>query len=52
MALQVQRLADGLGKGLTPAQERQQLVERWLNASDNRDAALQQRFIQALQASL
>ncbi len=52
MALQVQRLAEGLGKGLTPDQERQQLIERWLNANGNRDAALLQRFVQALQASL
>lgn len=50
MALQVQRLADGLGKGLTPAEEAQQLVERWLHAKP--EAAFAPRFIEALKQVL
>ncbi len=47
MELQVQRLAEGLGKGLSAAQEMQSLLQRWLAVSA--DAAQQQRFITALE---
>jgi len=50
MELQVQRLAEGLGKGISPEQERQQLVSRWLTAEA--DSELKARFIAALKASL
>lgn len=50
MELQVQRLAEGLGKGLTAEQERQQLVQRWL-ASDASDT-LNGRFVSALKTAL
>lgn len=49
MELQVQRLAEGLGKGLSKDQERIQLISRW---PANAEAALLQRFITALRASL
>lgn len=49
MELQVQRLAEGLGKGLNTEQERVQLVERWLAAAQ---PALTVRFVSALKASL
>ncbi|WP_430462658.1 DUF349 domain-containing protein [Thalassolituus sp. LLYu03] len=48
MELQVQRLADGLGKGLTTEQERIALTERWLSEGT---PALQARFISAVKAS-
>ena len=47
MELQVQRLADGLGKGLDARQEMQQLLQRWLQV--NADLQQQERFIQALE---
>ncbi len=50
MELQVQRLAEGLGKGLSVDQERQQLVSRWLTVKAS--AELKARFINALKASL
>lgn len=48
MSLQVQRLAEGLGKGFNQEDEVRGLVERWLQVSA--DAALNQRFIQTLTA--
>ena len=50
MELQVQRLAEGLGKGMTPQQERRQLVSRWLTV--DADDTLKARFVNALKASL
>merc|ERR1712000_213371 len=50
MELQVQRLAEGLGKGLSVDQERQQLVSRWLTVKAS--AELKARFINAPKASL
>ena len=50
MELQVQKLAQGLGQGLSKDAERQQLVEQWLQAQ--RSEALHSRFIAALKASL
>lgn len=47
MELQVQRLADGLGKGLDARQEMQQLLQRWLQV--DADLQQQERFIQALE---
>ncbi|ASP39442.1 hypothetical protein CHH28_12495 [Bacterioplanes sanyensis] len=50
MAVQVQRLADGLGKGLSRDDERLQLVHLWLKATASDE--LLQRFISALKASI
>lgn len=47
MELQVQRLAEGLGKGLSQEDEVRYLIERWLRVSCS--AELNSRFIQALQ---
>lgn len=45
MQLQVQRLAEGLGKGLSQAEEAQQLIERWLAVQSTPE--LTQRMIAA-----
>lgn len=50
MDIQVQRLAQGMGKGISIDQERQQLVHDWLTAGSPAD--YQQRFIDAVKASL
>jgi hypothetical protein len=47
MELQVQRLAEGLGKGVSLDDEVRYLIERWLRVSCS--AELNSRFIQALQ---
>lgn len=47
MELQVQRLAEGLGKGLSHDDEVRYLIERWLRISCSTE--LNSRFIQALQ---
>ncbi|MDK2777430.1 MAG: DUF349 domain-containing protein [Pseudomonadota bacterium] len=49
MALQVQRLAQGMGQSLNRADERRELVERWLAVADD---SLSARFIAALKAGL
>lgn len=46
MELQVQRLADGLGKGLSAEEEATQLIERWLQSKA--DEAQTERFVKAL----
>ncbi|AHK17667.1 DUF349 domain-containing protein [Thalassolituus oleivorans] len=46
MNMQVQRLAEGLGKGLSAEQERAQLIERWLNSKATAEQL--NRFITAL----
>ena len=50
MKLQVQRLADGLGKGLSTQEEAQQLIQRWLHSQPTPE--LSQRFIHALKNTL
>ncbi|MAE21629.1 MAG: hypothetical protein CMK92_04290 [Pseudomonas sp.] len=46
MALQVQRLAEGMGKNLSKDEERNALIKQWLTAKA--DAALTSRFVAAL----
>ena len=51
MAIQVKRLAEGLGKGVTAAEERSELIRQWLQLKDT-DEPERLRFTQALKASL
>ena len=48
MELQVQRLAEGMGRNLSKEEERNALIKQWLTADV--DAALTERFIAALKA--
>ena len=51
MAIQVKRLAEGLGKGVTAAEERSELIRQWLQSKDTGEPD-RLRFTQALKASL
>ncbi|MDF1763070.1 MAG: DUF349 domain-containing protein, partial [Oleibacter sp.] len=50
MQVQVKRLAEGLGRGVSKEQERAQLIQQWLSTSACSEQA--QRFANALKASL
>lgn len=51
MAIQVKRLAEGLGKGVTASEERSELIRQWLQLKDTNEPE-RLRFTQALKASL
>ena len=48
MELQVQRLAEGMGRNLSKEEERNALIKQWLTA--DADTVLTERFIAALKA--
>lgn len=51
MAVQVKRLAEGLGRGISPEEERAQLIREWL-ALTPQEAVMCSRFCAALKQSL
>jgi hypothetical protein len=50
MELQVQRLAEGMGRNLSKHEERNALIKQWLSAEADSD--LTQRFVAALKAAI
>ncbi|WP_369985933.1 DUF349 domain-containing protein [Thalassolituus sp.] len=50
MELQVQRLAEGMGRNLSKHEERNALIKQWLSAEADSD--LTQRFVTALKAAI